>query len=60
MLLEVDESSARFTRKEINFVAGLIDAKPSKQGRLTEAEMTQIRALYRSKVERATDEDDDL
>jgi hypothetical protein len=59
MLLAVDESEAPFQREEIDFVGGLIDAKPSKQGRLTQGEMATIRALHREKVERFTEDKDD-
>ncbi len=60
MLLEIDASDARFKRAEIDFIAGIIDANPSREGSLTVGEMATIRAMHRAKVQGAADEDDEL
>lgn len=59
MLMAVDESEARFRRDEIDFVSGIIDSKTPRYGNLTQGEMATIRALYREKVERFTEDEDD-
>lgn len=58
LLLEIDDQGRRLTRDEINFVAALIDN--DREGSLTTAEMTRIRALHRNKVQGVLDDDDDL
>ncbi len=60
LLLEVDDRGRRLTQREKDFVAGLIDAKPSKEGRLTVGEMNTIRGLHRVRVEGIKDDEDDL
>lgn len=60
LLLEVDDRGRRLTQREKDFVAGLIDAKPSKEGHLTVGEMNTIRGLHRVRVEGIKDDEDEL
>ena len=60
LLLEVDERGRRLTQREKDFVAGLIDAKPSKEGLLDIGEMNTIRGLHRRRVEGIEDDEDEL
>lgn len=58
LLLEIDDRGRRLTRREIDFVAGLIDGQ--RRGTLNQGEMNTIRALHRKRVEGIEDGDDDL
>lgn len=59
LLLEVDARGRRLTQREKDFVAGLIDGKPSREGNLTVGEMNTIRGLHRLRVEGIMDDEDD-
>lgn len=58
LLMEVDDRGVGLTEDEIEFVSTMIDDE--RHGRLTNGQMARIRAIHRSRVERADPQDEDL